>query len=786
MADYAAVKKGGSGISTHHDLIIGKWCRASKSEASVASGSGTPPSKPQQVEVTFEVVVETAFGSEVRVVGGADILGAWMPEAGITLQTFPNTYPLWSLRACIPVIPGTEVVEYKFVVVLPGGSTLWEDGPNRSVHICQQTLAVVSHRTQRHFSGMTQATVETPRHPLPSLKDLTPSGVPCEDAVTFHVACDRTCPGDRLFVVGSAPGLGDWNPSQGLQLETSAASFPVWYGTKEVGPSRPVWKVVLVREDSSTLWEDVQDRVLNMPSSSAGWHVHITFNDPRLEIEGVEKASREPILESPRPRRAALREASSPQTSVGSRVPRDGEDDSSISTVASDWEEPGSGDEDCASCEGSSWKFYAGDCQLNKPGGRCEDAFFCSPHALGVADGVGQMSYFSKYGVDSAAYALGLMERAHTALCAGSEVAKIGDLPERAATAVKRAESEVTSYGASTICVLCLEGNKAGVANLGDSGFMVLRKRDGAEGESAEMEVFTKSDEQQHGWNFPYQLMRIPPALAAKVPKGRNFDTADDCQRYTVELMAGDLVLLYTDGLADNLHQHEVLEIIHRHMHGLEYPPVGTSASAEAIAQALAHKAKERSLDEQAEVPFNVGARQYGHEFQGGKADDITVVAAWVAGGEALPAQPLSLPQPPQDVQGEQAAEPSVATVTAAPPTLDYLPDLDDAPALTVSDSESDSSAPVLPCAQPPVLPEDDEVLLDMTRRATITEFGEVEDDEDEDEVLLDMTRRATITDLGEVEDDEGEDEVVAASAEAPANEDAAQEAVGVGSDADA
>lgn len=34
--------------------------------------------------------------------------------------------------------------------------------------------------------------------------------------------------------------------------------------------------------------------------------------------------------------------------------------------------------------------------------GRCEDAFFFSPTAAGVADGVGQMEQFSEYGVDAA------------------------------------------------------------------------------------------------------------------------------------------------------------------------------------------------------------------------------------------------------------------------------------------------------------------------------------------------------------------------------------------------
>jgi len=278
--------------------------------------------------------------------------------------------------------------------------------------------------------------------------------------------------------------------------------------------------------------------------------------------------------------------------------------------------------------ESSGFRLNTGAHQMQKAGGRCEDAYFCASKALGVADGVGQMLHFSKYGVDSAAYALGLMDNAHSALCPGAEVASIGDAEERSAAALKFAEEEVESYGASTICILCVEGTTAGIANLGDSGVMVLRKTEGHD--DGRMEIVFKTDEQQHGWNFPFQLMRIPPALASKVPKSRRFDCAADCETYSFELMVGDLVLLYSDGLADNLHQHEIIEIVNRHVCALETPPAGSAASAEAVAEDLCLVANERSLDDDAEVPFNVTALEYGHVFNGGKADDITVVCAWV------------------------------------------------------------------------------------------------------------------------------------------------------------
>ena len=50
--------------------------------------------------------------------------------------------------------------------------------------------------------------------------------------------------------------------------------------------------------------------------------------------------------------------------------------------------------------------------------------------------------------------------------------------------------------GTSTACILALEDSKLHAANVGDSGFIVVRKQ----------KVVFKSPSQQHRFNFPYQL----------------------------------------------------------------------------------------------------------------------------------------------------------------------------------------------------------------------------------------------------------------------------------------
>jgi len=275
---------------------------------------------------------------------------------------------------------------------------------------------------------------------------------------------------------------------------------------------------------------------------------------------------------------------------------------------------------------------------------------------MGVADGVGQMAQFAKYGTDSAAYATDIMEGVSTALQHEGELTKSTILPEdRAEAAMAYASEHAVTYGATTACVLVLDGFVAGIANLGDSGYMLLRFESVGPDEGAQLRVVTRSREQQHSWNAPFQLLRLPPVLAARVQKAnRKLDTAADCERYNVQLQPWDLLLLFSDGLVDNLYEHEILRIINRVIWKSSrtdeaaaatssqgnaqknWADVAAASAPSAIAQALALAAQERSLDPDARVPFSDSSELQGQPCFGGKMDDITVVAAWVAPSASL------------------------------------------------------------------------------------------------------------------------------------------------------
>jgi len=275
-------------------------------------------------------------------------------------------------------------------------------------------------------------------------------------------------------------------------------------------------------------------------------------------------------------------------------------------------------------------RFKPGAWRIGKPSGlECEDAYFANMFSLGVADGVGSMVQFARFGVNSAAYATDLMEIAEATMTSSPSSSEV-PAEQRALDACRAAEEKSTKFGASTISVMALEGSTVGCANLGDSGFMILRKG------SAGMTIIHKSVDQQHGWNCPYQLMRIPPVLAAKFP---NFpqDHAADSDTYSYEVEEGDLILLFSDGMRDNLHAHEILSIVDRSLSPAFAGLAGFASHAsdpEDVARALAQAAHARSRDPRARVPFTLYSLEHGYDCLGGKEDDITVVAAWLVPDE--------------------------------------------------------------------------------------------------------------------------------------------------------
>lgn len=151
------------------------------------------------------------------------------------------------------------------------------------------------------------------------------------------------------------------------------------------------------------------------------------------------------------------------------------------------------------------------------------------------------------------------------------------------------------------------------VTQLGDSQILVVRPQD--------HEVVFKTAEQWHWFDCPRQLgTNSPDTPAANGVTDR------------VEIEEGDVVLAMSDGVADNLWEHEIVENVAESVRKAALRP---DTAPEALADAMKDVARELvkaamviAQDPFAESPFMERAIEEGLPTEGGKLDDISVVAA--------------------------------------------------------------------------------------------------------------------------------------------------------------
>lgn len=268
--------------------------------------------------------------------------------------------------------------------------------------------------------------------------------------------------------------------------------------------------------------------------------------------------------------------------------------------------------------QGPTLQMFCGACSIphvdrTDTGG--EDAHFISHASLGavgVADGVGS---WSEDGVDPALYSRGLMANCCQAL--DDNPGTIG-----AVQVLEYAQENTRVEGSSTACVAVLRpGGVLEVANVGDSGLRVIRNG-----------VFAfQTEAQEHGFNQPYQLAH--PDLVTCT------DAASEAQHHLVPLKAGDVVVLGTDGLFNNMWDDQLLKLV---AHKVKQAGHSSPAEeAEHLAHLLAEAAHKNAQKRFFRSPFGVEAASRGMGpllFRlfpfGGKMDDTTVVVCVVRGEE--------------------------------------------------------------------------------------------------------------------------------------------------------
>lgn len=333
-----------------------------------------------------------------------------------------------------------------------------------------------------------------------------------------------------------------------------------------------------------------------------------------------------------------------------------------------------------------------------------EDAYFLRPDSIGVADGVG--GWASRAGADPALFSRLLMHFCAAELgkfdgLSADQLAANGgqklreweqlDPVEVMHTAWERcvrASRREGILGSSTALLAVLRGDELKIANLGDCVLLIIRAG----------ELLFRSTEQQHSFNFPVQLGMMghtaesvtiaanrtlsrdgflqsgasddlddnaPNPLGTTTPasmdearkrrsdaeEGDEVEEAEwdeprrDAGRWTIKVQKGDIIIVGSDGLMDNLFDEDIVEEVVRFAppprpqptNNTDHAPEDSEYSLpddfcpQLVSEALCSRAKAVSEDARAVTsPFQQRAMEEGMMYVGGKHDDISVVVAVV------------------------------------------------------------------------------------------------------------------------------------------------------------
>jgi len=219
-----------------------------------------------------------------------------------------------------------------------------------------------------------------------------------------------------------------------------------------------------------------------------------------------------------------------------------------------------------------------------------EDAVFTQGRTFGVFDGVSGAAKLDGVPLYSKTLAIEMRK------LVSDQGLNVQDLTKRLNDAAETADK--TSTGASTAIVASVSNDGfLRVLNLGDSACIVVRNN----------RVVTRTREISHYFDCPYQLSLDSP------------DRPRDGTKLNLELLPGDLIIMGSDGIFDNLADESIVEIA---ASGPNRP--------QAIAKRISDRSRKVSLNKKAETPYAVMAKKAGdpdyEDGVGGKVDDVSCI----------------------------------------------------------------------------------------------------------------------------------------------------------------
>ncbi|KAJ0743919.1 putative protein-serine/threonine phosphatase [Helianthus annuus] len=228
-----------------------------------------------------------------------------------------------------------------------------------------------------------------------------------------------------------------------------------------------------------------------------------------------------------------------------------------------------------------------------------DDAYFVAGSKwLGVASGVSQWSF---EGTGPGVYAHELMKTCEEIVLDTCSVTVTNPVE-----LLCRGVKETNMSGSSNVLLANFNGQVLHVANIGDTGFLVIRH--GA--------IYKKSSPSLHEFHFALQVEDSDDPLQL-------------VEESLIELEVGDIVISATDGLFDNLYEREITMIVSKSLQAGMKP--------KEIANILATRAQEVGKSSFVRSPFSDAAQAAGYTgYAGGKPDNVAVIVSLVEKGSNL------------------------------------------------------------------------------------------------------------------------------------------------------
>lgn len=201
--------------------------------------------------------------------------------------------------------------------------------------------------------------------------------------------------------------------------------------------------------------------------------------------------------------------------------------------------------------------------------------------------------------------------------------------------------------GSSTICIATLDKklNQLSYSNIGDGGLMVVRRIDSNTAgymrertlpkhlQTTDLKIAYLSQQQLRSFNLPYQL-----GFSDIANTPNNFESPSDADTASIPVMPGDVIVLATDGLFDNIDLNEIVQEVsqweqeHFTAKGKDLRAISADGNhaVQLLAEKLVHAARTLSLDQSRDSPFAILAKENDIMWGGGMPDDTTVIVARV------------------------------------------------------------------------------------------------------------------------------------------------------------